>query len=574
MTAGRVFPPSRRIDVGDISLAVHEAGPADGPPVVFCHGWPELAYSWKDQVAALADAGFRAIAPDMRGFGVSDAPADVAAYGIDHLVGDVVGLLDALEVEQAIFCGHDWGGIVVWHAAMLARDRVAGVIGVNTPHLPRGERPPTDGFRAFAGDDHYVVRFQEEGVPEAVFEGREDAFFEFIFGPPPPAAVLDHLPPSVTHLLKRFEKYDGQNATSAVVPAEDRAVFAEAFRKSGFHGGINWYRNFDANWRRMEGVDPVVTVPCLMISAECDIMLPPKFTQWMGDLCPDLEKHVLPGIGHWTQWEASDALNRLMLDWLTRRFRPLECAASGADMESMTDERVYYAIGDVHGERGKLHDLHAAIFEDWAVLHGGRQMTLVHLGDYVDRGPDSRGVIERIRALEADAAARDDFDVVNLKGNHEQMLLDAVANFPSSKWTNWLFNGGDATLTSYEGDATKPPNELIDPAHIDWMRGLPSRSVSPDGRLVFVHAGISPQSYPECPEAVRLWTRSWEFFEVEAWPEREELADILVVHGHTPTDGDPDVKPRRINVDTGACFGGPLTAVVLAPEERPRFLRA
>ncbi len=319
---GPAFPLARRVDVGDVTLSVHEAGPDDGPPVVLCHGWPELAYSWKAQVPALAAAGYRVIAPDLRGFGASDAPHPVADYAIDRLVDDIVGLLDALGLETAILCGHDWGGILVWHAAMLAPDRVAGVIGVNTPHLPRAGEPPVSQFRAFAGDDHYIARFQEEGLAESVFEGREDAFFEFIFGPPPPAAALTALPPSVTHLLKRFGVYDGQNATTSVVAAEDRVVFAAAYRDSGFRGGINWYRNFDANWRRMEGVDPVVRVPCLMVSAECDFMLPPKLTQWMDALCPDLEKHVIPNIGHWTQWEAPGPLNQKMLAWLRRRFPP------------------------------------------------------------------------------------------------------------------------------------------------------------------------------------------------------------------------------------------------------------
>ncbi|MCR9266157.1 MAG: alpha/beta hydrolase, partial [Alphaproteobacteria bacterium] len=125
-----------------IELSVHLAGPETGPAVLLVHGWPELAHSWKHQIPALADAGYRVIAPDLRGFGGSDCPPDAADYGIDELVGDLTGLLDALGHDQAIFVGHDWGGIIVWHAAMLAAERVAGVIGVNTPHLPRGSEPP------------------------------------------------------------------------------------------------------------------------------------------------------------------------------------------------------------------------------------------------------------------------------------------------------------------------------------------------------------------------------------------------------------------------------------------------
>ncbi len=240
----------------------------------------------------------------------------------------------------------------------------------------------------------------------------------------------------------------------------------------------------------------------------------------------------------------------------------------------MTEPRLHYAIGDVHGEAAKLHDLHAAIFENWTLAHGGRPMTLVHVGDYVDRGPDSRGVIDQIRALEADAAARDDYAVVNLKGNHEQMMLDAVMNFLSSRWNMWLANGGDATLASYGADISSPPDDAVDADHLAWLRSLPTRHISEDGRLVFVHAGIAPERFPDCPVDVRLWTRSSRFFEDAAWPDRPELDDILVVHGHTPTSGEPELCPRRVNVDTGACYGGPLTAAVIAPGEQVRFLRA
>jgi pimeloyl-ACP methyl ester carboxylesterase len=323
MTDHPSMPPARRIDLGEVTLSVHLAGPEDGLPVLLLHGWPELALSWASQIEALARAGYRVIAPDNRGFGASDAPRDVAAYGIDRLVGDISGLLDALGHDRAVIAGHDWGGIVMWHAACLIPERFMGAIGVNTPHLPRGSKPPSEVFTELAGPDHYIVRFQDEAADD-LFAGREDEFFAFIFGAPPPTADLSKLPPSITHLPKRFESFLARGGLksedNAVVGPELRAAYADAYRRSGFRGGLNWYRNLDANWARMGGVDHRLSMPCLMISAECDVMLPPKMTAWMPALCKDLELEVIDGIGHWTQHEAPEQLNALMLDWLKRRF--------------------------------------------------------------------------------------------------------------------------------------------------------------------------------------------------------------------------------------------------------------
>src|SRR4030095_7906171 len=144
--------------------------PAEGgraPAVVLCHGFPELAYSWRLQVPALVAAGFRVLAPDMRGYGDSDRPADVAAYDIHHLTGDLVGLLDTLDIERAVFVGHDWGGLVTWMMPLLHLARTAGVVGVNTPYLPRPPMPPVGMMRAVLGDNHYIVHFQQPGVADA-----------------------------------------------------------------------------------------------------------------------------------------------------------------------------------------------------------------------------------------------------------------------------------------------------------------------------------------------------------------------------------------------------------------------
>jgi serine/threonine protein phosphatase 1 len=229
----------------------------------------------------------------------------------------------------------------------------------------------------------------------------------------------------------------------------------------------------------------------------------------------------------------------------------------------------YYAIGDVHGELAKLTELTRAIREDAVrrkVAH-----KVVFLGDLVDRGPDSRGVVERVIAMCESGEA------VAVKGNHEELMLHAYDQRESVGIFWWAENGGDETILSYvRSNGYKDDfREAIDRPHIAWLRNLPVTIFDEARKLVFVHGGIDPHTYPLCSDELRMWTRSPKFLRSERWPDRDEIRDILVVHGHTPTDDfEPDVQRRRINVDTGACFGGPLTAVVLAPGEQPRFLRA
>lgn len=229
----------------------------------------------------------------------------------------------------------------------------------------------------------------------------------------------------------------------------------------------------------------------------------------------------------------------------------------------------YYAIGDVHGEIEKLDRLLRFIRED-AI---GRKVAhrIVFLGDLIDRGPDSRRVVERAMHL-----ARSE-DAIVLRGNHEELMLHAYDNRESVGIYWWAENGGDETITSYmsANGVCDDWRDAFDKAHIAWLRMLPVMVRDEPRGLVFVHGGVDPKTFPECSDEVRMWTRSHKFFDSRRWPDRPELEGLLVVHGHTPTaDFEPHSGPRRINVDTGACFGGPLTCVVLGPNEAPRFLRA
>jgi serine/threonine protein phosphatase 1 len=235
---------------------------------------------------------------------------------------------------------------------------------------------------------------------------------------------------------------------------------------------------------------------------------------------------------------------------------------------------IYFAIGDIHGEADKLRAMHSGILDRIAFEKSAA--VIVHLGDYVDRGPDSKGAIEQILALEAMFEGSEKIRVVSLKGNHEQMMLDAFDAdiLGTDVGGHWFMNGGGATADSYAGGAglaDRTWRTTIPKEHIAFLRRLPTIWRVED--YVFVHAGIDPSTFPEDDEAVHIWTRSIHFTETHRWPKREALKDITVIHGHTPQDA-PEIEPQRINVDTGACYGGPLTCVVLKSGEEPSFLIA
>lgn len=320
------FPEPYYIDTNGIKMAVYEQGPKNGVPVVMCHGFPELAYSWRHQLPAIAGAGFRAIAPDMRGYGNTGGPKGkdaVPLYDIAHLTDDLAGLLDALGLHKAIFAGHDWGGVVVWQMALRHPDRVSGVIGVNTPFMPRGPMDPIAAMRMAFGEDMYIVFFQNYGVAEAIFDKDVARSMRFWYRKSAmKLADFDKLPAEQKNLsfTKSFESDESTWLGSQLLTPEELAYYTKLFEKSGFEGGINWYRNFTRNWELSAGQVEKVTAPALMVSAADDIVLRPELTIGMEQYVPDLEKHVIADCGHWTQAEKPEELNALMVDWLKRRF--------------------------------------------------------------------------------------------------------------------------------------------------------------------------------------------------------------------------------------------------------------
>jgi pimeloyl-ACP methyl ester carboxylesterase len=305
--------------IAPIELSVHIAG--EGPAVVLSHGFPELAYSWRHQVQALVDAGFTAIVPDQRGYGASAAPNEITDYDLEHLTSDLVGILDLLSIERAVYVGHDWGGQVSWAMPVLYPERSAGAIGVNTPYVAF---PGTDMLRLVFTDPEkmYMLWFQEPGVAETVMDAQVRECFDLLMrraGKPERTSLLDTSGGMDANPFRRLSELE---PTGELFLSEaEHETYIRSFEATGFRGGINWYRNLDRNKKMFPdfGVKQL-DLPCLMVTAEWDVALSPALAENMPERCSDLEIHMIEECGHWTQQEKPDQLNALMTDWLKRRY--------------------------------------------------------------------------------------------------------------------------------------------------------------------------------------------------------------------------------------------------------------
>jgi len=310
------------VESNGIRMAVTEQGA--GPAVVLCHGFPELGYSWRHQLPALAAAGFRAIAPDQRGYGDTDRPPAVESYDMAHLAGDLIGLLDALGIEKAVFAGHDWGGLIVWQMPLLHPDRVAGVIGVNTPAFPRAPMAPIALFRAMFGENYYTVHFQQPGVADAgLARDVRRVFTQLMRGGVPLDQLASRAVRDDGKIRNMVEIVEGeQGLGEPLLSADELEVYVSSFERTGFTGGINWYRNLDRNWEQTPHLEGArIEVPSLMVTAELDPVLRPEMAAQMASFVTDLETVMIPGCGHWTQQEKPAELNQIMIEWLRRRHR-------------------------------------------------------------------------------------------------------------------------------------------------------------------------------------------------------------------------------------------------------------
>lgn len=311
----------RFVETNGIRMHIAEAG--EGPLVVLCHGFPESWYSWRHQLTALAEAGFHAVAPDQRGYGQSDAPEAIDAYTQLHLAGDVVGLLDALGEERAVVAGHDWGAPVAWNAAMLRPDRFRGVIGLSVAHnARRGKEPPTRAMKRVHGDRFfYQLYFQEPGKAEAELEADVRRSLRMLLysasGDAPPDGAFRTLPKSAGFLDGMSEP----EALPAWLTEADLDFFTAEFERSGFRGGLNWYRAVDRTWELMAPFDGLkVQPPALFAAGERDgviAMMGPGYLDRLRQSAPNLRDAViLPRAGHWTQQEAPEAVNEAMIAFL------------------------------------------------------------------------------------------------------------------------------------------------------------------------------------------------------------------------------------------------------------------
>jgi len=308
------FPEPTLIPVNGVDLEVFEAGRENaGNPIILCHGWPEHAFTWRHQVPALVAAGYHVIVPNQRGYGNSSRPADVTDYDIEHLTGDLVGLLDHYGYQDATFVGHDWGAMVVWGLALLHPSRVDKVINLSLPYQERGDRPWVEFLEQFLGGDYYFVHFNRQpGVADAILDENAFRFLRNLYRKNVPLAAPE--PGMAMINLARAEAPLGEPLMSDSA----LAVFVAAFEKSGFTGSINWYRNLDRNWHLLADVDAVIRQPTLMIYGDRDVV--PK-SERLAMFVPNVDVISLD-CGHWIQEEKPEETNRAILNWLARQGAP------------------------------------------------------------------------------------------------------------------------------------------------------------------------------------------------------------------------------------------------------------
>jgi pimeloyl-ACP methyl ester carboxylesterase len=310
-----MFPKPHYVETNGIRMGVYEQG--EGPAIVLLHGFPELAYSWRHQLPALAAAGYRAIAPDQRGYGETPGPDDVEAYSIADLIEDIHGMLDALRLDSAVFVGHDWGALLLWHMATVAPERIDKLIMLNIPHYPRSVTDPIEIFRRRLGDDFYIVNFQDSDEAELAFAADPAHFFDAMMRKNQiTREKFDALPSNMQSLSLLKVMARKTPGGDPLLSDAERDVFASAFAKSGFRNPINWYRNWTKNWAALDGIDQVIDIPTLFIGARDDVIISPQHIEGMKPLVTNLTIHMIERCGHWTQQEHPDEVNRVMLDWL------------------------------------------------------------------------------------------------------------------------------------------------------------------------------------------------------------------------------------------------------------------
>lgn len=332
-TAMAALPPSlaaaqapkgvklRTVRANGIKLRIAEMG--KGPLVLLVHGWPESWYAWRHQLPALAAAGYRVVAPDMRGYGGSDKPQAIEDYDIQHVTGDLAGLVTALGEETAILVGHDWGAIVCWHAVQLHPQRFTALAAMSVPYGGRDRAPPVQSMKAAYKDNFfYILYFQQPGVAEAEFDADPRGILSRLYlSPDSPRAA-----PTITDPKMSAGGWIGRMGAPRGLPSwltqADLDYLVEEYRRAGFRGGINYYRNFDRNWATTPQLDGAkIRQPTIFLAGEKDSVIaragPPsveRLTAQMSRVCTDFRGVTLfPDTGHWLQQERPAEVNRALV---------------------------------------------------------------------------------------------------------------------------------------------------------------------------------------------------------------------------------------------------------------------
>ncbi len=313
----------RFIESNGLRMRIAEAGDA-GPLLLLAHGWPESWYNWRHQLTFFAAQGFRVVAPDMRGYGETDAPPDVEDYDIVELAADMVGILDALGEEQAVMVGHDWGALVAWNAVLMHPERFSALIAMSVPYGGRAPRSPMDSWREAFGDNFYYILYHNEagGVAEAEYDADPRGLLSRLYlSPDSPREA-----PTITDRARAAGGWIGRLGAPEGLPSwlqqEDLDYVVNQFELAGFRGGVNYYRNFHRNWEITEHLQQTrIQVPTLFIAGESDVVIAgataDALTASMGRVVDDLRGvELVPGIGHWVQQEAPERTNAAMLEFL------------------------------------------------------------------------------------------------------------------------------------------------------------------------------------------------------------------------------------------------------------------
>jgi pimeloyl-ACP methyl ester carboxylesterase len=309
-------------------IRIHIAEQGEGPVIVLCHGFPETWYSWRRQLPALAAAGFRAVAPDMRGYAETESPIAIDQYTLLHLVGDMVGLLDALNIEKAVIAGHDWGAPVAWHAALLRPDRFRGVVDLSVPFIPRGQVYTSENLPQTEDAIFYQDYFQTPGVAEAELERNIRSTVRILLYslsadvPRPGTTPGGGSAGMISRKAGFFSNMIDPLSLPHWISETEANVYVEQFSRSGYRGGLNWYRNISRNRQLLAAFDGLkIAVPALYIVGESDVVLAfpdmDRLIAGLSETVPLLKQTiVVPACGHWTQQERPEEVNSAIIEFL------------------------------------------------------------------------------------------------------------------------------------------------------------------------------------------------------------------------------------------------------------------